>query len=160
MKSAIKADTKSRYEKQIDGLVLSTFTHRFRQMKILSVNLWIFSYSSVLTYVFGAQKSRLVETILLSTHNICFGWEIRIFFYWFALLTKGLLTNYLIFFVFLILCLLVCVLAAEDNRYSVWETSYSHVLLNKEFVLYFNTHFYLLCFYQVDRNFQNSIHLS
>ena len=50
MKSAIKDDTKSRYEKQIHGLVLSTFT----------------------TY----------------------------------------LTN----FIFLILCLLVCNLAADDNR--------------------------------------------
>ena len=28
---------------------------------------------SVLTYVLGAQKNRLIETVLLSTHNICFG---------------------------------------------------------------------------------------
>ena len=33
----------------------------------------IFSYLSVLTCVFGAQKNRLNETVLLSTHNICFG---------------------------------------------------------------------------------------
>ena len=26
---------------------------------------------SVLTYVFGAPKNRLIETVLLSTHNIC-----------------------------------------------------------------------------------------
>ena len=25
------------------------------------------------TYVLGAQKNRLIETVLLSTHNICFG---------------------------------------------------------------------------------------
>ena len=25
----------------------------------------------------GAQKNRLIETVLLSTHNICFGREIR-----------------------------------------------------------------------------------
>ena len=25
----------------------------------------------------GAQKNRLIETVLLSTHNICFGLEIR-----------------------------------------------------------------------------------
>ena len=25
----------------------------------------------------GAQKNRLIEKFLLSTHNICFGWEIR-----------------------------------------------------------------------------------
>ena len=41
--------------------------------KILSVKLSIFSYPSVVTYVLGAQKSRLIETVLLSTHNICFG---------------------------------------------------------------------------------------
>ena len=28
---------------------------------------------NILTYVFGAQKNRLIETVLLSTHNICFG---------------------------------------------------------------------------------------
>ena len=37
----------------------------------------IFSYPSVLKYVLGAQKNRLIETVLLSTHNICFGWEAR-----------------------------------------------------------------------------------
>ena len=42
-----------------------------------SVKLLIFSCPSVLTYVLGAQKNRLIETVLLSTHNICFGWEIR-----------------------------------------------------------------------------------
>ena len=26
---------------------------------------------------FGAQKNRLIETVLLRTHNICFGGEIR-----------------------------------------------------------------------------------
>ena len=33
----------------------------------------IFSYPSVLTYGLGAQKNRLIGTLLLSTHNICFG---------------------------------------------------------------------------------------
>ena len=32
----------------------------------------------------------LIETVLLSTHNICFGWEIRKDFFCYALLTKGL----------------------------------------------------------------------
>ena len=32
----------------------------------------IFSYPLVLTDVLGAQKNRLTETVLLSTHNICF----------------------------------------------------------------------------------------
>ena len=26
---------------------------------------------------FGAQKNRLIETVILSIHSICFGWEIR-----------------------------------------------------------------------------------
>ena len=38
----------------------------------------------------GAQKNRLNETVLLSTHNICFGWEIRKLFFCYALLTKVL----------------------------------------------------------------------
>ena len=33
----------------------------------------ICSYPSVLIYVLGAQKNRLIETVLLSTRNICFG---------------------------------------------------------------------------------------
>ena len=33
----------------------------------------IFSYLSVQTFVLDAQKNRLIETVLLSTHNICFG---------------------------------------------------------------------------------------
>ena len=41
-----------------------------------SVKLLIFSYLPVLTFVFGAQKSPLIEMVLLSTDNICFGWEI------------------------------------------------------------------------------------
>ena len=28
-------------------------------------------------YVLGPQKNRLSETVLLSTHNICFGCELR-----------------------------------------------------------------------------------
>ena len=39
----------------------------------LSIKLLIFSYTSVLAYALGAQKNRLIETVLLSTHNICFG---------------------------------------------------------------------------------------
>ena len=38
-----------------------------------------------------AQKNQLIETVLLSTHNICFGLEIRKLFFWYALLTKVLL---------------------------------------------------------------------
>ena len=51
------------------------------------------SYPLVLTYVLGAQKNRLIETVLLSTHNICFGCEIRKIFFCYALLTEGLKFN-------------------------------------------------------------------
>ena len=37
-----------------------------------SVKLRLFSYPSV-TCVLGAQKNRLIDPVLLSTHNICFG---------------------------------------------------------------------------------------
>ena len=40
-------------------------------------NMLAFSYLLVLTYVLGAQKNRLIETVLLSTDNICFVWEIE-----------------------------------------------------------------------------------
>ena len=39
----------------------------------MRVTLKLFSYLSDLTYVLGAQKNRLNETVLLSTHNIRFG---------------------------------------------------------------------------------------
>ena len=42
-----------------------------------TVQLLIFSYPSILTCFLGAQKKRLIETVLLSTHNICFVLEIR-----------------------------------------------------------------------------------
>ena len=43
-----------------------------------NVKLWLFSYSSVYTYVLGAQKNHVIETFLLSTHNIRFGLEIQL----------------------------------------------------------------------------------
>ena len=48
----------------------------------------ITSDTAVLTDVLGAQKNRLIETVLLSTHNICFGWEIRKLNFRYTLLTK------------------------------------------------------------------------
>ena len=41
----------------------------------------------ILTYVLGAQKIRLIETIPLRIHNICFGSEIRKLHFRYALLT-------------------------------------------------------------------------
>ena len=35
------------------------------------------SYPSVFTCVLGTQRNYLIEKLLLSTHNICFGLEIR-----------------------------------------------------------------------------------
>ena len=46
-------------------------------MKFVSVKFKIFSYPSKLTFVLGAQRNRLIETVLLSTHNIYFGLELR-----------------------------------------------------------------------------------
>ena len=37
-----------------------------------------------------AQKNLLIETVLLSIHNICFCREIRKLMFWYVLLTKGL----------------------------------------------------------------------
>ena len=34
---------------------------------------YIFSDPSIQTFVLGAQNNNLIETVLLSTHNICFG---------------------------------------------------------------------------------------
>ena len=40
--------------------------------KFFSVEVWIFSYPSVLTFVLGGQKNRLIETVLLSTQTNVF----------------------------------------------------------------------------------------
>ena len=40
---------------------------------IFSIKLYLFSYLLTETCVLGAQKNRLTEMVLLSTHNICFG---------------------------------------------------------------------------------------
>ena len=48
-------------------------SHSLRLAKILSVKLHLSTYSSAQTYVLGAHKNRLIETVLLSTHNIRFG---------------------------------------------------------------------------------------
>ena len=42
-------------------------------------------------YVLGAQIDRLIETILLSTHNICFGGEIRKIIFSHPLSSRGLI---------------------------------------------------------------------
>ena len=47
--------------------------HRSRYGNFICVFFLLFSYTLILTYVLGAQKNRLIETVLLSTCNICFG---------------------------------------------------------------------------------------
>ena len=49
--------------KQCSGLDKQNIEHKIAKC----------SYPSVLTYILGAQKNRLIETVLLSTHNIWFG---------------------------------------------------------------------------------------
>ena len=56
----------------------------------LSIKMLIISYLIVLTFVYGAQKNRLIETLLLSTRNICFSWKIRNLIFNFTLLSGGL----------------------------------------------------------------------
>ena len=46
-------------------------THRARLIITLHIKLRIFSDPLVLTFVLGAQNNRLIETVLLSSHNIC-----------------------------------------------------------------------------------------
>ena len=40
-------------------------------------NFQLFPYCDIKMYIVSAQKNRLNETVLLSTHNIYFAWEIR-----------------------------------------------------------------------------------
>ena len=59
-------------------------------MKFYERKMKLFSYPSILTCVVGAQKNRLIETVLLSTHNICFGSEIKKIVFQYALLSGEL----------------------------------------------------------------------
>ena len=43
------------------------------EQNALGVKLRIFPYLSILIFGLDAQKNRPIETVLLSTHNICFG---------------------------------------------------------------------------------------
>ena len=56
----------------------------------MSVKLELFSYPLIQAFVLDAQKNRLIETVLLSTHNICFCLEIKKIVFQFALLSGGL----------------------------------------------------------------------
>ena len=56
----------------------------------LSIQMLIISYLIVLPFVYGAQKNRLIETLFLSTSNICFSWKIRKLIFIFTPLSGGL----------------------------------------------------------------------
>ena len=54
---------------------LSVFVKSIRELFMRKI---IFSYLP-LTFVLGTQKNRLIERVLLSIHNVCFGCERRQF---------------------------------------------------------------------------------
>ena len=56
------------YERLSEQQQIGPPNHRSEHLK-----LHLFPYPSIKTCVLGAQKNRLNETVLLSTHNICFG---------------------------------------------------------------------------------------
>ena len=57
----------------MDKLICLSKHAQVKINKKFSVKLYKFSYPSILTYVLDAQKDSLNETVLLSTHSICFG---------------------------------------------------------------------------------------
>ena len=72
-----------------------------------------FSPQSIKTFVLGAQKNCLIETVLLSTHNICFGREIRKNIFLYTLLSRSPYTQSSIFSYPSIIS---SVLGAQKNR--------------------------------------------
>ena len=84
--SNVKVHLKTRCEWKCKYLILHPSTGLDEQ-KFLSIKQLIFSYPSVLTYVLGTQKNHLIETVLLNTHNTCFGKEIRKRFFCYTFLT-------------------------------------------------------------------------
>ena len=50
----------------------------------------MFSYTSDLGFIL-VLKNRLIVTVILSTHNICFGLEMRQLITWYPLITKALI---------------------------------------------------------------------
>ena len=50
-------------------------------------------YPSILTCVLDAEKNRLIERVLFSTHNICFDLEIRKIIFQYTLLSGGLIQS-------------------------------------------------------------------
>ena len=78
---------------ELPFLLLARVTRQTRPVnKKKCVKLRLFSYPPVYTCALGAQKNRLIATVLLSIHNICFGWVIRKIIFSYALLSGGLVS--------------------------------------------------------------------
>ena len=79
-----KSETKKPGSKIIYGIQHTGLDNKKFHPKIVSIFLHI-----ILAYVLGAQNNRLIETVLLSTHNICFGSEIIKLFFCYSFLSKS-----------------------------------------------------------------------
>ena len=64
--------------------------------------------------MFCAQKNHLMETVLLSTGNLCFGSETRKLIFWYTLLTKGLWYQRDLYLISLII---IIYLSLDDLKY-------------------------------------------
>ena len=70
--------------------MLNSRSRRSRSSNILSTQIvLVFLPPSILTFVLGNQKNRLIKTVLLSTNYMCFGWEIKNKYinYWYTALS-------------------------------------------------------------------------
>ena len=64
-------------QNNLHQIQVSSYLIGLDKRKMFNVKLSIFSYLSILTHIFCAQKNPLIEAVLLSTYNMCFGWEIK-----------------------------------------------------------------------------------
>ena len=55
----------------------SSIYYRLRYKQTFRAKNCIYFLTHQFKHILGAQKNHLIERIHLSTHNICFGWEIR-----------------------------------------------------------------------------------
>ena len=76
----------------------------------------------ILSYDFGAQKNHLIETVLVSTHNICVGWEIRELFFLSAFFTKGFVFSYILLYVwtYFFVCCFQWELWSQMKKRNIW----------------------------------------